>query len=86
MAGIGVEDHLFFSINYRGGWMKTLNGNSSHYFLHTATGELSYKIISSLSLAGEAGYFRLNGIFKNYPDIAKTYPYVRTSVRYSIDF
>lgn len=86
MAGISVDEHFFMSVNYRGGWMETLNGNSSHYFLHTVTGELSYRIIKGLSIAGEGGYFRLNGAFKNYPDIAKTYPYVRTSVRYSVDF
>jgi hypothetical protein len=86
MAGIGVDDHLFLSVNYRGGFMETLNGNSSHYFLHTVTGELSFKIVDGLSLAGEGGYFRLNGTFKNYADIAKTYPYLRTSVRYAVDF
>jgi hypothetical protein len=86
MAGIGVYDHLFLSVNYRGGWMETLNGNASHYFLHAVTGEFSYRIIKGLSLAGEAGYFRLNGTFKHYPNIASTYPYVRTSVRYSVDF
>ncbi|HEY0244665.1 MAG TPA: DUF3943 domain-containing protein [Mucilaginibacter sp.] len=85
-AGLNIDGHLFYSVNYRGGWMETLNGNSSHYFLHTVTTEFSYMFIKGLAVSAEAGYFALNGTYKNYPDQDKRYPYLRTSLRYSVNF
>ena len=40
----GIANHFFYSINYRGVWLKTINGNSSRFFLHAITSELRYMI------------------------------------------
>jgi hypothetical protein len=83
---ISIFNKLFYGINYRGGWMITVNGNKSHYFLHTVSSELSYIIIKGLSICAEPGYFRLEGNYKNHPDVDNTYPYLRFSTRYSVNF
>ena len=81
-----IFNKLFYGINYRGGWMITVNGNRSHYFLHTVSSELSYMIIKGFSICAEPGYFRLEGNYKNHPDVDNTYPYLRFSTRYSVNF
>lgn len=83
---ISIFNKLFYGINYRGGWMITVNGNKSHYFLHTVSSELSYMIIKGLSICAEPGYFRLEGNYKDHPDVDNTYPYLRFSTRYSVNF
>lgn len=81
---IKLLDKLSYSANYRGGWMVTVNGNKSHYFLHTFSNEVSYMFIKGLSIAAESGYFRLEGNYHDYPDVNKKYPYLRISTRYTI--
>ena len=83
--GISLADHFFYTINYKGAWLKTINGNESHYLLHTVTSELRYMILNGLSICAEPGYFTLLGRYKNFPEVNKTYPYLRASVRYSIN-
>lgn len=83
---ISVFNKIFLGVNYRGGWMITVNGNKSHYFLHAVSSELSYQIIKGLSICAEPGYFRLEGNYKNHPDVDNTYPYLRFSTRYSVNF
>jgi len=82
---IAIINRLFISGNYRGGWMETLNGNPSHYFLHTVSGEVSYRFLGNFSVNGEAGYFALRGHYNKFPDVDKSYPYVRTSLRYTLN-
>lgn len=82
---IGFANHFFYSINYRGGWLKTINGNSSHYFLHTITSELRYSFLDGFSLCAEPGYFSLQGYYKQYGEITNVYPYLRVSARYSFN-
>lgn len=82
---IAVLDRFFISGSYRGGWMVTMNGNPSHYFLHTVSGELSYRFLKNFSVNGEAGYFALKGNYNNFPDVNNSYPYVRTSLRYTLN-
>ncbi|MCQ6959144.1 DUF3943 domain-containing protein [Mucilaginibacter aquariorum] len=79
---IDVAGKAYFSVSYRGGWFKTVNGNRSHYFLHALSGELRYKVIRQLSICAEPGYFTLRGYYKYYPEVNRNYPYVRFSVRY----
>jgi len=81
---ISFGDRFSYSLNYRGGWLKTLSGNSSDYFLHALTNEFSYRFAGDFSLCAEPGYFTLNGHYKKQADIDKTYPYLRVSVRYSV--
>jgi hypothetical protein len=85
-AGLKFAERFFASIDYRGGWLYTVNGNKSHYFLHTVTSEVRYAFSKSLSLAAEPGYFFLRGKYDEHPDVNKRYPYLRVSTRYSVDF
>jgi hypothetical protein len=85
-GGLSYDDKLFFSVNYRTAWTVTLNGNSSHYFLHNSTSEFSYMFVKNLSVAAEGGYFVLNGHFKDKPNSNSDYPFIRTSLRYSVNF
>ncbi len=40
--------------------------------------------IKGLALAAEPGYFSLRGYFPDYPNVFRSYPYVRFSVRYAV--
>ncbi len=82
---LNVANHLFYTINYRGGWLKTINGNSTDYFLHTITSELRYMLVDGISICVEPGYFNLHANYRNYPDVNKSYPYLRVSCRYSLN-
>lgn len=84
-GGFSIDEKLFFSVNYRGGWLKTINGNSSHYFLHTVSSEIRYEFLRGLSFTFEPGYFRLEGNYRDYEDVNKKYPYLRTSFRYQVN-
>lgn len=84
-AGFNIGNKFYYSINYRGSWLMTINGNKSHYFLHTITNEISYRVLKDLSISAEPGYFRLEGNYKNHPDVDKIYPYLRISTRYRVD-
>lgn len=70
-AGISIADKLYYSIDYRGGALFTINGNSSHYFLHTVSSELRYAIAKGFSLAAEPGYLTLKGDYKYHEDVTK---------------
>lgn len=82
---IAVAGHFYLGVSYRGGWLRTMNGNSSHYFLHTTTGEMRYMVSNGFSICAEPGYFTLHGNYADYEDVHKTYPYARVSVRYSFN-
>jgi len=82
-GGIAIINRVFFNVNYRGGWMHTINGNPSHYFLQAYTNELAVRIVKRFLIGAEAGKFNLHGEFKNYADVDKTYPYIHLSVRYT---
>ncbi len=84
-AVLNFAGKLFLDLNYRGGWLVTINGNSSHYFLHTASGELSYMLIKGFSLCAEPGYYSLSGKYRDYPDVFKNYPYFKGSFKYSVN-
>lgn len=82
---LSIADKLFYSINYRGGWMGTINGNPSSYFLHAVSSELSYMFIKRVSISAESGYFTLRGTYKNFNNVYKNYPYLRVSTRYTVN-
>jgi hypothetical protein len=84
-ATLNLAGKLFFNFNYRGGWLSTINGNASHYFLHTVSGEFSYMFIKGFSLCAEPGYYSLSGTYRDYSDIFKNYPYFKGSVKYSVN-
>ncbi len=85
-AGLNIASKFFASVDYRGGWLYTINGNKSHYFLHTVTSEVRYAFKNGLSLAAEPGYLFLRGKYDEHPDVNKRYPYLRVSTRYSMNF
>lgn len=80
---VAFADRIFGVVSYRGGWLKTIDGNASHYFIHTVNAELGCRVLERFSVCAEPGYFSLKGNYKHYPGIGKTYPYFRLSVRYS---
>lgn len=84
-AEISFDNRFFYGFSYKGGWFTTLSGNASYYFLHTFTSEIRLRVIDSFSVCAEPGYFTLNGHFKSYPAVDKTYPYLRLSIRYGIN-
>jgi hypothetical protein len=83
-GGVNLLEKFYYGLNYRAIWMVTLNGNPSHYYLHTLTSEIRYMFIKNLSFCVEPGYFRLNGVYNNHPDINRSYPYIRLSLRYHL--
>ncbi|MDO3644017.1 DUF3943 domain-containing protein [Mucilaginibacter sp. L3T2-6] len=85
-GGINFANKLFYNLNYRGGWLVTLNGSASHYFLHTLSSEFGYHINKSLELAAEPGYLILNSYYNQHPTINSKYPYFRASLRYTVNF
>jgi hypothetical protein len=84
-GAIMVMERLSASIDYRGAWLRTVNGNDSHYFLHTGAAEVRYAISNAFSVAGESGYFFLRGKYDVHPDVNRRYPYGRLSGRYSLN-
>jgi hypothetical protein len=85
-AKISYSDRVSYGVNYRGGWLRTVSGNKSHYFIHTVSNEVTVKLVDALSVSAEGGYFRLEGNYgKAHPDLTKNYPYARLSARYSLD-
>ena len=83
-ADLGIAGRIHYNISYRGGWMFTVNGNSSAYFLYALTNEVSARLIDDLSLALESGYFKLHGTYSHYNTVDRTYPYLRLSARWQI--
>jgi len=77
---------LTYSINYRGGWMITENGHPSHYFLNAVSSEATLNVIKHLAFSIESGYFALHGVYKDYPNVDRNYPFLRLSTRYTTNF
>jgi hypothetical protein len=84
-GGLNISDKIFASIDYRGGWLQTINGNKSHYFLHTVNSEFRYFPNKKFSIAVEPGYLILRGYYADYNDVDQKYPYFRVSARYSVN-
>ncbi|WP_270087556.1 DUF3943 domain-containing protein [Sphingobacterium sp. SYP-B4668] len=73
---------------YNGGYSYTWekSGNASTYYLHTFAADFGIRFYEDLSLNVNSGYYRLEGEFKDYPDLDKTYPFARISLGYNIRF
>jgi hypothetical protein len=82
---LSLAGHFFCGINYRGGWMKTVNGNANYHLLHTVSSELRYLVAENFSLCAEPGYLRLNTYYKLYQEVSKSYPYLRISARIALN-
>ncbi|MFD2871549.1 DUF3943 domain-containing protein [Mucilaginibacter ximonensis] len=77
---------LTYGIHYQGDWTITENGHPSHYFLHAVSSEVTLNVIKSLAFSIESGYFTLHGVYKDYANVDKRYPYLRLSTRYTMNF
>jgi len=75
---------FFFNAAYHGGWMTTINGNKSYYFLHVLTDDAGINLTHGLALTAQQGYFNLHGTYRAFPPVNKTYPYVRLAISYSV--
>lgn len=83
-GAISIMDKLHYSIDYRGAWIRTINGYASYYFLHALTSEFRFTFNDTFSIAAEPGYFNLYGNYKYLNDIQRHYPYLRLSARYTV--
>ncbi|WP_457127797.1 DUF3943 domain-containing protein [Mucilaginibacter sp. HD30] len=83
---IALSDKICYGIHYNGGYLNTVNGNPSHYYLNAVSNELDVKVIKNFSVVAESGYFTLQGNYKDFPDVVKNYPYVRVSARLTVNF
>ncbi len=81
---LNINNRLSYNIRYTGSWSRTINGNRANYYLSTFTNELSLRLVKTFSISAESGYFKLRGFYKDYPDVIKSYPYIRLSARYGI--
>jgi hypothetical protein len=81
-ATLYISNKLLMATHYRGGWFGTINGNSSHFFLNNVSSELRYFVARNISIGGEWGHNTLRGNYKNFPDVDKTFPYLRLSMGY----
>jgi hypothetical protein len=79
-AGILIKQRLAATLNYRGGWFVTINGNNSTHFLHNLSTEVRANLVGNLSLGVEVGYLILEGNYRDYPDITEKYPFARLSL------
>lgn len=85
-GGFTLVDKLFFGINYRGSYIRTWDGNTSHYFLHSFTSEVKYQPFKHWAAAVEPGYFTLRGYYgPNAPEVIRTYPYIRVTALYNFN-
>lgn len=77
---------LTYGINYRGGWTVTENGHPSHYFIHALSSEATLNIVKGLGFSIESGYFALHGVYKDYANVDRNYPFLRVSTKYTMTF
>jgi hypothetical protein len=83
-VGLNLSDRFLWNVNYRGSWFNTLNGNESNFTLNAITNEFRYIFKGSFSTALEVGQLSLNGIYANYDDVLKKYPFGRLSVGWKL--
>ncbi|UEG51553.1 DUF3943 domain-containing protein [Mucilaginibacter daejeonensis] len=84
-GGIALAERLFASVEYRGGWLSTINGNQGSHILHTFSGEFRFAFNKSFSAVVEPGYLRLENNYKNFNDVDRKYPFLRATVRYGLN-
>lgn len=75
---------FFFDVTYRGGWIATVNGNTSIYLLNGLTTNLGFTVINRLSITAEEGYFNLHGRYRKFQPVNKTYPFLKFALRYDL--
>ena len=82
---ISFSDRIFYSLDYKGAWLKTLNGSESQYYLHIVTSEFRYRLNPGFSVCVAPGYYFLKGRYKYYQQVNTSYPYLRISIRFGLN-
>ena len=85
-ALFNYADKLFATVDYRGGWTFTINGNNSTYWLQGFKSELRYMIYKGFSVSTVFGNYQLHGSYESYPDTKDKYPFLRISAGYKVVF
>ena len=85
---LNIFGRLRIGVGYNGAYSYTWekSGNASTYYLHAFSGNFGFRFYKDLSLNLNSGYYRLEGEFRDYPDLDKTYPFARISLGYNIRF
>lgn len=83
---VEVLDRIKLGLLYTGGMVATISGNHSHYALHALSSELSIMPLKPFSVNISAGYFVVNGDYRDFPDIKKRYSFGRISLGYQLFF
>lgn len=83
-GSLNIRDRIFIGVEYRVNWLRTVNGNPAHYYLHVLRNELRYALSNHFSVCVESGYFNLFGRYEQYKDVIREYPASRISTRYTI--
>ncbi|MDN3654240.1 DUF3943 domain-containing protein [Ferruginibacter paludis] len=78
----GIAKHFFYTISYRGGWLRTINGNTANYFMHSITSEIRFRLKNNFSVCAEPGLMTLQNQYRNFDVVNKNYHYLRVSLRY----
>lgn len=81
---LNLNNRLSYNIRYSNSWSRTINGSSTNYRLSTFTNELTLRLVKTLALSAESGYFKLTGHYPDHPTLVRSYPYIRLSARYGI--
>ncbi|QQL48616.1 DUF3943 domain-containing protein [Mucilaginibacter ginkgonis] len=84
-GGLSIKDRFFLNAEYRGGYLATINGYSSHYLLHTITSEIRFAVTKDLSLCADPGYLVIKGKYNKFAETQNTYSYFRATVRYGLN-
>lgn len=83
-AQLDIAQKFFYSINAKGIWFHTLNGNESDHFLNLFTSDLRYVFTQNFSLGLTFGYFTQNSYYAEFEDLEKHYPFGRIFIGYKI--
>jgi len=79
---LNFDNKFMAGVNYRGGYLRTVNGSAKDYFLHTFSGEVRIQLLPGFFLCTEPGHFTLTGRYDGLPDVKRIYPYIRNSFRW----
>lgn len=74
---------LMAGVYYRGGYLRTVDGSAKDYFMHAFSAELRVSLLPGFFLCAEPGHFSLTGRYQHFPDLRRTYPYTRYSLRWN---
>jgi len=81
---LNLKDKFWWSINYKGLWFHTVNGNASDFFISNGSTDLRYFLTPQFSLQTQIGYIVQNSNYRDFDDTVKKFPYGRIGVGFAI--